>query len=77
MKGLVTQHGWDDEWVKTLLIEWSKTSKSHKWDEAEEHFYSLWGRDVEEITYGTFIHMLRSKDNYTDLPLIDANEKSL
>ena len=34
------------------------------------------GRDVREITYGTFIHMLRSKDNYTDLPLIDANEVS-
>ena len=70
LKSLVTHHGWDEEWVKNLLIEWSKTSDKHTWDEAEEHFNSLWERDVEEITYGTFIHMLRSKDNYTDLPLI-------
>ena len=72
LKGLVTEHGWDEEWVKNLLIEWSKTSDKHTWDEAEEHFYSLWERDVEEITFGTFKHKLRSKPNFTDFPDFQA-----
>lgn len=61
---LVTDYYWEEDWVKELLIEWSKTSKNHKWTrDTAISFGNIWkyarGRTKEtkkdeRIKIGTF-----------------------